>query len=530
MTVNGRGQAGGLVAEAMGVYEDDPAAMDLLREFERRLQEPLRVAIAGIVKAGKSTMLNALIGERIAPTDAGECTRVVTWYRYSATPTITLHVRDGAARALPVRRQGGRLVLDLDGVPAEEVDRIEVGWPTRKLSSLVLIDTPGIASLSRDVSARSTAFLTPDSAPSAADAVVYLLRHLHASDLRFLEAFRDTAAGASQTVNALAVLSRADEVGSGRIDSMLSAGKVARRYEADGELATLALGVIPVAGLLAEGARTLREGEYASFRALAALSRPDRESLLVSADRFVRAGAPGGLAPAQRGELLSRFGIFGVRLATTLVRSGVDDSSTLAERLVEYSGLEPVQEFIRLHFGGRSAALKTRGIIQGLGLLVRERPRPGAEGLRAGIERLEAGSHALRELSMLSRQRVGTLAVPAGAEQEAARLVGGDGTSPSARLGLAADTPDAVVAASVHDHLTRWRVMSQSPLADRATVESCRIVIRSLEELASRFAGSGGMGAATDVVLPYGPGDPARGRAGQQREQDEAALGDEQLA
>ncbi len=36
-----------------------------------RLGEPLRVAIAGKVKAGKSTLLNALVGDELAPTDAG---------------------------------------------------------------------------------------------------------------------------------------------------------------------------------------------------------------------------------------------------------------------------------------------------------------------------------------------------------------------------------------------------------------------------------------------------------------------------
>ena len=65
--------------------------MTVIAELERRLREPLRLAIAGMVKAGKSTLLNAMLGEQIAPTDAGECTRLVTWYRYSATPTITLH-------------------------------------------------------------------------------------------------------------------------------------------------------------------------------------------------------------------------------------------------------------------------------------------------------------------------------------------------------------------------------------------------------------------------------------------------------
>ena len=40
-------------------------------EIVQRLHEPLRVAIAGRVKAGKSTLLNALIGDDLAPTDAG---------------------------------------------------------------------------------------------------------------------------------------------------------------------------------------------------------------------------------------------------------------------------------------------------------------------------------------------------------------------------------------------------------------------------------------------------------------------------
>ena len=46
-----------------------------------RLDQPLRVAIAGKVNPGKSTLLNALVGDHLAPTDARECTRVVTWYR-----------------------------------------------------------------------------------------------------------------------------------------------------------------------------------------------------------------------------------------------------------------------------------------------------------------------------------------------------------------------------------------------------------------------------------------------------------------
>ena len=58
---------------------------DLHRELERiggRLNQPIRIALAGSLKAGKSTLVNALVGENIAPTDATEATRLVTWFRH----------------------------------------------------------------------------------------------------------------------------------------------------------------------------------------------------------------------------------------------------------------------------------------------------------------------------------------------------------------------------------------------------------------------------------------------------------------
>src|SRR3546814_4621120 len=137
------------------LYGDGPATMRLLDGYAQRLREPLRVAVAGIVKAGKSTLLNALIGERIAPTDAGECTRAITWYRYAPTARVTLHLTQGAEVRLPVRRTDGRLEIDLGTRRADEVAWIDVGWPSESLRSTVPIDTPGIASLTAENSARS---------------------------------------------------------------------------------------------------------------------------------------------------------------------------------------------------------------------------------------------------------------------------------------------------------------------------------------------------------------------------------------
>ncbi|MCX6501796.1 MAG: dynamin family protein, partial [Microbacterium sp.] len=255
-----------VVDAARAHYADDRIAQRMLDEFDLRLREPVRIAVAGMVKAGKSTLLNALIGEAIAPTDAGECTRAVTWYRHAHTPGITAQLRDGTQRRLPIGRIGGRIDLDAARLSADDVERIDVGWPAEALRANILIDTPGVGSLSPSTSERSTRFLaSPETSPDA-DAVIYLLRHLHATDLSFLESFRDAGGHSIRTISAIAVLSRADEIGSGRIDSMLSASRIADRYRRDGEMRALTLGTIPIAGLLAEGGRTLREEEFDVFR------------------------------------------------------------------------------------------------------------------------------------------------------------------------------------------------------------------------------------------------------------------------
>ena len=126
-----------------------------------------------------------------------------------------------------------------------------------------------------------------------ADAVLYLMRHLHASDINFLEAFHDEEFSQATPVNAIAVLSRADEVSAvGRIDSMASAQRIAWRYRADGKVRRLAQTVVPVAGLLAQSGATLREAEYKALDAIAGASHEEAESLLLSADRFVYAETP----------------------------------------------------------------------------------------------------------------------------------------------------------------------------------------------------------------------------------------------
>ena len=471
------------LCQAASLYEGETGQR--LRGLLDRMDGPLRVAVAGKVKAGKSTLLNALVGERIAPTDAGECTRVVTWYQYGRQPRITLYGKGREPRTLPVERQDGALRIDLRGVRPDDVSRLAVDWPSAGLRDILLIDTPGVGSATAEVSEHAMRFLAPEEGPSDADAVLYLMRHLHSSDLRLLESFHDKGIGRGNPLNTVAVLSRADEVGVGRIDALQSARRVAERYRTDDRLRALCGTVLPVAGLLAQTARTMRRDEFAGLAALAGAAREDLEDALLSVDRFTgqdaRLTEVLGVPPMQRVLLLDRFGIFGIRLATVLLRQGYGQPHLLAAELVRRSGVDALRGALATRFAERRDLLKARSALLALDDLLRRRPHPGADQLRRSLERILADAHEFTELRVLGQLRAGHTELPDEAGMEAERLLGGAGGQIPARLGLPQDAPRAELRAAALAALRRWQSWAEHPLSGRAVVDVARVVIRTCE-------------------------------------------------
>lgn len=469
-----------LLRRTIDAYRDSPQAVGWLQHNLQRFDEPLRVAIAGKVKAGKSTLLNALVGEEIAPTDAGECTRIVTWYVDAQVPRVTMYPRSAPPRQLTINRAGGGLSFDLYGTPVEQVDKLEVQWPSQSLRTQTLIDTPGIASLSADTSARAGAFLAPEDAPTQADAVIYLMRHLHATDVRFLESFFDQGVARATPINTIGVLSRADEIGVGRLDALTSARRIARRYRADDKIRGLCQTVVAVAGLLAQTGRTMRQDEFTALTALAALPRADIEAMLLSADRFSRIELEAPDAQT-RAKLMERFGLFGVRLATTLIRQGMTDPNTIATELVKRSGLDELRGVLTTQFGERRELLKARSALLAVDLVLTREPRPSAAPLVAEVERILAGAHEFAELRLLSTLRAGAVKLPKEAVQEAERLLGGDGGAAAARLGLEPDAGPQELWDAALDAAARWQRRAESPMSSRAVSDIARLVVRSCE-------------------------------------------------
>src|SRR3989442_6866942 len=83
------------------------------------LGAPLRVAVAGPIKAGKSTLVNALLGERRSRTGHGECTMVVTWFRRGDSEHGLIKLVDGDER--PLRLEADGMVPEALGAGPEAI-------------------------------------------------------------------------------------------------------------------------------------------------------------------------------------------------------------------------------------------------------------------------------------------------------------------------------------------------------------------------------------------------------------------------
>lgn len=470
---------GRLLAEATRVYAGGPAE-PMLRAAAARTREPLRVAIAGRVKAGKSTLLNALVGQELAATDAGECTRLVTWYVDGPAYRVDVQPVAGPSRQLPFRQRHGSLEVDLGDLPAERVERLVVTWPSPMLRRTTLIDTPGIGSINTEVSERSERILAPDDGEmTAADAVVYLMRHAHGDDVRFLEAFRDGAPD-RRTVNTIAVLSRCDEIGHARPDALTTAARIADRYRLDPRVRALCQTVVPVAGLLASSAASLREAEYRAIATLA--SSPEIDRLLLTAERFGSSGTDGAVSTAERAALLRRYGLFGVRTAVRLVREGeVSGAGDLARELTAASGMGELRDLLSTQFGARADVLKARSALAALDAVLRRYRIPAAHGLARELERVQAGAHEFAEIALIDDLRSRRVLLPDSELHDAERLLGGGGMDAATRLGLEPQSdPQAVRRAAAEQHL-RWQRRAESSAATRERAEAARVLVRTCE-------------------------------------------------
>ena len=447
-----------------------PEAGGQLRQISDRLGEPLRVAIAGRLKAGKSTLVNALIGRRVAPTAVGECTRVVTRFRYGTADRVDVVVRDGRRHSLPLDDDG--MIPQRLGVPAGRVAYVDVTLTSEKLRDLTVVDTPGLASADTMVSARAEEAVGVSAAPfdadidadsasevAAAEAVVYVFTQaVRADDVRALDAFRDASARlASSPINALGVFGKVDTLVGGAGDPWPVAGPMAEQQA--GLLARTVSDVVPVIGLLAETAEAgrLTAADGAALRELAALPADQLRLMLASADLF--RGRPGPVPAERRERLLTHLDLYGIGFALAQLAADPQlGTGELVRRLGAASGFPRLRHTLDQAFRWRADAIKAGWALGRLERMAgHSRDEGDREALRDAVEGLlrDPAYHRLRLLDAAQRVATGAVRLPADWEAELTRLATSD--DPRWILRLPQAGADELAAAAMAA-ANRWRV------------------------------------------------------------------------
>lgn len=132
-----------------------------LQDLEKRMEEGrFHLAVLGQFKRGKSTLLNALLGEALVPSAVVPLTSIPTFVRYRKMKHVNVTFMDGHTQAIHPEGIADFVTEEKNPHNRMKVKHVEIGHPAPLLSrGIVLIDTPGIGSTFKHNSLATLEFL-----------------------------------------------------------------------------------------------------------------------------------------------------------------------------------------------------------------------------------------------------------------------------------------------------------------------------------------------------------------------------------
>lgn len=135
----------GEIAERLGARSlRERVDRDLVRKLE---EDRFHLVVVGEFNHGKSTFVNALLGQAVLPVGVTPTTAAIHQLKYADAPEATVVYQSGTRETIPFEET--RRFTVTGGTSADEVDYLEVGFPAALLKErIVLVDTPGVNDLS----------------------------------------------------------------------------------------------------------------------------------------------------------------------------------------------------------------------------------------------------------------------------------------------------------------------------------------------------------------------------------------------
>ena len=119
--------------------------MEYLNETWRN---PLRVVLMGEVKAGKSTLLNAIVGEELSPVGVTETTAVIMEIAHGVEKEAMILKKEGTSEKMDIEML--YQVLEENRTNPDfyaEIEMIKLHYPLKTLKEIRIVDTPGMETI-----------------------------------------------------------------------------------------------------------------------------------------------------------------------------------------------------------------------------------------------------------------------------------------------------------------------------------------------------------------------------------------------
>ncbi|MDP4089728.1 MAG: dynamin family protein [Bacillota bacterium] len=494
------------LGEAINLASPFPELSNLcndMKELKSRINKPLRVAVVGVIKAGKSTLMNALMGEKLVITGSVETTYTPTWFKYGKTPGITVKLNDGRTIEGTLEDIDYWTVRKSGNPELDRVLYVEVRSDNPFLKEIELIDTPGLASsygtdsentmkfvgLNRDESDKITM-----NEASLADAIIYAFsRGMGVNDEDILRAFQGPLFTNATAINAIGVLTKVDNYWSSGYDNPLDGGnKISANYKTNPKVKNVLYTIVPVIGRLAEVKNYLDDKDLYILEALSKLPPERFRKLLLSEQRFcekIYDDIP--VLTADREYIWNKLGQYGVYRAVASLQEN-SSTETLKEVLYQSSGVEDLMNIVKHHFGNRSFLIKLKFVtsrIKNQSYMIMNgegRKSPALlnilECILSGCEKLESEEHAFAELKVLQNYYSGTLKLYDKDEiDDLLRLTGENGSNCEARLGVPEGTSITALAKIAQEKAQEWNIKANDGLNSKTYEEMAKVLARSCE-------------------------------------------------
>lgn len=142
-------------AEASGKLGMERECEDISIASENLRKGVFRLMVLGDLKRGKSTFLNALIGENILPSDVNPCTALLTILRYGKEKNVTVYFKEGKPperldfgkfkEKYTIEAKEAKQLEELKEQAFPDVDYAVVEYPLPLLEKgIEIVDSPGL--------------------------------------------------------------------------------------------------------------------------------------------------------------------------------------------------------------------------------------------------------------------------------------------------------------------------------------------------------------------------------------------------